>query len=92
MAHQATFSWTASTDTVAGYDVFRGTSSGGESTTPLNSSPITGTTYTDTTLTPGTWYYVAKSTEGGALSVASDEVVVVILPAPPTNFALVSSS
>ena len=42
---------------VTGYDVYVGTSSGGESTTPANATPITGTGYTVTGLTDGTPYY-----------------------------------
>ncbi|MGW0719287.1 cellulase family glycosylhydrolase [Streptomyces sp. NPDC002778] len=44
-------SWTASTDNtrVTGYDVYRGT-------TKVNAAPVTGTTYTDTGLSPSTAY------------------------------------
>ena len=40
-AHSATLNWTASTSTVIGYDVYRGTVSGGPYTL-LTPSPITG--------------------------------------------------
>jgi fibronectin type 3 domain-containing protein len=40
---------------VTGYSVYRGTSAGGESTTPVTT--VTGTTFTDTGLTNGTTYY-----------------------------------
>ena len=33
-------SWTAAIGTITGYNVYRGTSAGSESTTPLNSSPV----------------------------------------------------
>lgn len=69
--------WTASTSSgVAGYYVYRGTTSGGESTTPLNSSPITGTTYTDESVQAGeTYYYVvtAVSSIGTTQSADSNE-------------------
>jgi len=50
--HGVTLSWTATTTTctspcVGGYNVFEGPSTGQESTTPLNSSLVTGTSYTD---------------------------------------------
>ena len=51
----ASLSWTASTGATS-YNVYRGTTSGGESTTPI-ASGITTTLYTDTGLTPGTTYY-----------------------------------
>jgi hypothetical protein len=59
-------SWTGSTTPpdVVGYNVYRGTASGGESTTPLNSSPVaagctspTTCTYTDATVVAATAYY-----------------------------------
>jgi hypothetical protein len=67
--HDVILSWTASTTPgVVGYDVYRGATSGGESATPLNSSPINGTTYTDATVQAGqTYYYVVTA-------VASDDV------------------
>jgi hypothetical protein len=43
-------SWTASvpgSDTAVGYYIYRGTTSGGESSTPLNSTAVTAVTYTD---------------------------------------------
>jgi hypothetical protein len=67
--HDAILSWTASTTPgVVGYNVYRGATSGGESATPLNSSPFNGTTYTDETVQAGqTYYYVVTA-------VASDDV------------------
>ena len=52
---QVTLSWTGSIG-AASYNVYRGTSSGGESITPI-ASGITETSYTDTGLTNGTTYY-----------------------------------
>jgi len=56
-------SWGASpTSGVVGYNVYRGTTSGGESSTALNSTPINGTTFVDENVTAGTtYYYVVKS-------------------------------
>ena len=61
--HDVILSWTDSTTSGAvGYNVYRGTTSGGESATPLNSSPINGTTYTDAIVQPGqTYYYVSRA-------------------------------
>jgi hypothetical protein len=56
--HDVVLTWTASgTSGVAGYNVYRGTISGGESSTPLNSTPISGTSYTDENVTAGALYY-----------------------------------
>jgi len=77
--------WTASTTPgVVGYNVYRGTTSGGESTTPLNSSPINGTTYGDENVTAGAmYYYVVMSVASNdvTLSAASNEVSATV-PSP----------
>ena len=54
--HNVILSWSAGSG-AHGYDIYRGTSSGGESSTPLNSEPIAGTTYTDTGVEAGQTYY-----------------------------------
>jgi hypothetical protein len=68
--HDVILTWTASTTppAVVGYNVYRGTTSGGPYPTQLNSTPINGTTYTDGTAQAGqTYYYVVTA-------VASDDV------------------
>jgi hypothetical protein len=57
---QATLTWTA--PDAPGlpspeYDIFEGTRSGGEPSTPVNPQPLTQTSYTVTGLTSGTTYY-----------------------------------
>jgi fibronectin type 3 domain-containing protein len=47
-----------------GYNVYRGTTSGGESSTPLNSTPVTGATFTDLSVTAGTTYYYVVTAVG----------------------------
>jgi len=42
---------------ISGYEIYRGTSPGGESGTPVNASLVAGTSYTVTGLTNGTIYY-----------------------------------
>jgi hypothetical protein len=73
--HSVTLTWTASTSTVAGYNVYRGTTSGGPYT-KISSSLITTLAYTDTTVQSGTTYfYVATSVDSsGDESVNSNEV------------------
>jgi hypothetical protein len=72
--HDVILSWTASTTPgVVGYNVFRGATSGGESTTPLNSSPINGTTYTDATVQAGqTYYYVVTAVASNDVTQSAD--------------------
>ena len=59
-------SWAASTGTAPlTYNVYRGTSAGGESTTPI-AAKLASTTYTDTGLTNGTRYYYTVSAGNSA--------------------------
>jgi YHS domain-containing protein len=71
---------------VSGYNVFQGTSPGGESTTPVNGSPVTSTSYTMTGLTNGsTYYFTVKAVNIQGQGTASGEVpaVPVTVPGPP---------
>jgi hypothetical protein len=87
-------SWTASTTVTnfAGYDVYR---SAGGAYTKLNSSPLTGTTYSDTATVDGTSYtYKLTATSSGyplLTSVDSSTVTATAdatPPGAPTNVAL----
>ena len=69
-------SWAASTTPgVVGYDIYRGTASGGENGTPINSAPVSITTFVDASVKAGTtYYYVLRSVNAnGAQSPASNE-------------------
>jgi hypothetical protein len=76
-AHDVILTWTASTTSgVAGYNVYRGTIKGGESATPLNPTPIAGTTLTDSNVLAGQAYYyvvTAVAAEGTEQSPCSSE-------------------
>jgi hypothetical protein len=78
-AHSAALSWTASTSTVSGYNVYRGTVNGGPYTL-INLSLVTGPSYTDTTVQSGvTYYYVTTAVDSsGVESVDSNQVTAVI--------------
>lgn len=75
-----TVTWTASSDSSAAYNIFAGTSSGGESTTPVNSSPVAAgcsgaaCTYTMTGLVIGNSEFIKiQAVINGVSSVASNE-------------------
>jgi Fibronectin type III domain len=76
-----------------GYDVFEGTSPGGESATPLNGAPLTATSYPATGLAPGTTYYFIvravypSCSERGDCSAPSPEASATTLPAAPAGLA-----
>jgi Domain of unknown function (DUF4082)/Abnormal spindle-like microcephaly-assoc'd, ASPM-SPD-2-Hydin/HYDIN/CFA65/VesB-like, Ig-like domain/Cep192 domain 4 len=76
-AHTVQLSWSdsASSD-IVGYEVYRGTISGGQSAAPLNSAPVAGTSFTDTSVQSGsTYYYVVTAVNAaGAESSPSNQV------------------
>ena len=74
-----TLSWSSNTAATTGFNIYQGTTAGGESTTPINALPIanvsTGNSYTATGLTVGTTYYfVIKALNSVGLSGSSSEV------------------
>ena len=87
-------SWTAPANggsAITGYNVYEGTTPGGESTTPVNGTLITGTTTTVTGLTNATTYYfTVKAVNAVGPSPASSEVfaipsVTTAAPGAPTG-------
>lgn len=63
-AHTVGLSWTASTSTVSGYNVYRSTVNGGPYTI-INTSLISGVSFSDTTVQNGIiYYYVATAVDG----------------------------
>jgi hypothetical protein len=75
-----TLNWTASATPGVTYNIYRGTVSGGPYLTKVNSSPITGTSFTDTSVVSGqTYYYVARAEDAsGTESVNSNQAVAVV--------------
>jgi hypothetical protein len=73
--HDIILTWTASVSSgVIGYYVYRGTAAGGESSTPLNATPVNAVFYVDATVKQGiVYYYVVRSSTGVALSGNSNE-------------------
>jgi hypothetical protein len=69
-----TLTWTPTVDSRAtGYQVLRGTSSGGPYTQLATVTPRTATSYVDLPLLPGTYYYVLRTYYGGWTSVTSNQ-------------------
>lgn len=79
--HTVTLSWTASTSQVAGYNVYRSSTSDGPYAR-LNNGLIDGTTFTDNNVQPGqTYFYVATAVGDGRESGDSNQVEVTV-PSP----------
>lgn len=74
-AHTVGLTWSDSTSTVAGYNVYRGTSSGGPYVSRLTPTPIPATQFTDSGLQSGqTYFYVVTAVDSnGAESVYSNQ-------------------
>jgi fibronectin type 3 domain-containing protein len=86
-AGQASLSWTASTDNVGVvlYNLHRGTTSGFTPSAGNRVGQPTGTTFTDTGLAAGTYYYkVTAQDAAGNVSAASNQATATV-SAPPTT-------
>jgi fibronectin type 3 domain-containing protein len=86
----AALTWTASS-TATSYNVYMGTSSAGQSPTPIQSG-LTGTGTTISGLDPSTrYYFVVRSVVSGVAGSASNEAAVTPLPTPvPQNLTAVA--
>jgi Putative Ig domain len=78
-SHSAALTWKAGTKNIAGYNLYRSTTSGG-SYSQINSSLLSANSYTDSNVADGTtYYYVATEVDNkGDESGYSDEAVAVI--------------
>lgn len=81
-AHSVTLNWAASTSSVAGYNVYRGTQSGGPYTM-INTALQSGRSYADLSVQAGqTYFYVVTAVNSsGTESVFSTQVAAVV-PSP----------
>lgn len=72
--HSAVLSWDPSTSAVVGYNVYRSSVSGGPYAI-LNSTPVTGTTYTDAAVQSSqTYFYVVTAVDAsGVESIYSNQ-------------------
>jgi len=71
--HSVNLSWKPSTSAIVGYNVYRRGASG---VVRVNTTPVTGTSFVDTTVQPGqTYFYVTKAVNAkGTESTPSNEV------------------
>lgn len=80
--HSVSLSWTASTSTVVGYNVYRGTQSNGPYT-KLNPAPVPVVSFTDNTVTAGQiYYYVTTAVDGNNNESGYSNQVSATIPTP----------
>ena len=83
-AASVVLTWSPSAD-AGSYNVYAGTTAGGESATPV-ATGITGTTLSINSLAPGSaYYYTVKTVAGNLVSSASNEASATPSTLPPTN-------
>ena len=82
VSHSVTLTWTPSTSTVAGYNVYGSGVSGGPYS-KLDSSIVTTDSYTDSTVQSGqTYYFVVTSVTAAGVESADSAQVSVTIPTP----------
>ena len=81
--HSVTLNWVASTSpNITGYNVYRGAVSGGPYT-QINSSLVTVTTYSDTTVQSGeTYYYVTTAVDSQGVGSGDSNQATILIPSP----------
>jgi hypothetical protein len=81
--HSVSLSWNASTSSVIGYNIYRGTKHSGPYPQKLTSTPQSATTFTDSTVKSGTTYYYVVTAVNSSLQESdySNEAQAVI-PSP----------
>jgi hypothetical protein len=80
--HSVALSWNASTSSISGYNVYRGSQSGGPYT-KVNSSLQSGTTFTDNNVQAGsTYFYVVTSVDASSQESAFSNQAVAVIPTP----------
>jgi len=78
--HSAVLGWTAGASAVSGYNVYRGTASGGPYT-KINSALVATTTHTDSTvLTSLTYFYVVTAVDSSNVESAFSNEVTTTIP------------
>jgi hypothetical protein len=99
-AHSVSLSWTASSDAAANptlaYNVYRISgacpASGTTGFVKLSASPVSGTTFTDSTVPLGQVCYYVTATLNGGESLPSNTAAAVILPGAPTSLKITGTT
>jgi fibronectin type 3 domain-containing protein len=80
VSYTVSLNWTPSSSTYSGFNVYRGTTSGGPYTR-VDSSIVSSTSYTDPSVTPGqTYYYVATQVDSSGMESGYSSEVSATIP------------
>jgi len=80
--HTVSVAWTGSTSTVSGYNIYRGSTSGGPYS-KLNSALIPGTSFTDNSVQAGlTYFYVTTAVNSSNVESSYSNQAQAIVPSP----------
>ena len=81
VTHQVALSWTDSSSTATGFNVYRGSVSGGPYS-KITSAPVSAEAYTDSSVTAGdTYYYVVTAVSSSGQESADSAQVTAVVPA-----------
>jgi fibronectin type 3 domain-containing protein len=79
--HTVSLAWTASTSSVSGYNVYRGTTPSGPYPTKLNPSLVGSVQFTDNTVAAGqTYYYVVTAVDSSDVESTFSNQATAIIP------------
>ncbi len=80
--HSVTIAWDAATPVPSGYNVYRGTQSGGPYS-KLNAAPVTALTFTDNTVSTGsTYFYIVTSVAADGTESSFSNQATAVVPNP----------
>lgn len=82
--HYAALTWAASTSgNISGYNVYRGSTTGGPYSTKVNSSLVAGTSFTDSSTAAGqTYYYVTTAVNSSNTESSYSNEAKAVIPTP----------
>jgi hypothetical protein len=80
-SHTVSLSWSAGPSSVVGYNIYRGTVSGGPYSKKLTSSPLADTSFTDTTVqSSATYFYVATAVDSDSMESSFSDQAEAVIP------------
>jgi hypothetical protein len=80
-SHTVSLSWSAGPSSVVGYNVYRGTASGGPYSKKLTSTPLSDTSFVDNTVqSSATYFYVATAVDSDSVESSYSEQAKAVIP------------